>query len=149
MIDVEKIKIMTKLATYEKGKGKRDIAMNRYAREDYIKYRMLWSSIIATVAFGIACFFILLWGLDWFVSLSSGMAYLMLIVAVCMIYVIFLFVYRKFLRKFYNKLYTQMTLRVEKYRKNLAILKKMYEQSEKAGSAIVDLSQEDSQFDEW
>lgn len=131
MIDIERIKIMTRLATYEKGQGKKDIAMNRYSREDYIKYHMLWSSIAATVAFAIACFLFLLWGLDWIISLPSRSSYIFLLGMICFLYIVFLFIYRRFLRKLYNKHYTQMTLRLEEYRRDLRKLQELYENSQK------------------
>ncbi len=133
MIDIEKIKIMTRLATYEKRQGKKDIAMNRYSREDYIKYQMLWSSITATVAFIIACFLFLLWAVDWIINLSSKSSYILLVGTICFIYIVFLFIYRRFLRKLYNRYYTKMTFRLEEYRRELKDLQKLYEDSPKKG----------------
>ena len=131
MIDIERIKIMTRLATYEKGQGKKDIAMNRYSREDYIKYHMLWSSVAATVAFAIACFLFLLWGLDWIINLPNRSSYIFLLGMICFLYIIFLFIYRRFLRKLYNRHYTQMTFRLEEYRRELKKLQELYENSQK------------------
>lgn len=131
MVDVERIKIMTRLATYEKGQGKKDIAMNRYSREDYIKYQMIWSSIAATVAFIIGCFLFLLWSIDWVVGLSSTTSYIYLGGIILVLYIVFLFLYRKFLRKLYNRNYTNMTFRLEEYRRELKRLEKLYELAEK------------------
>lgn len=131
MVDIERVKIMTKLATYEKGQGKKDIAMNRYSREDYIKYQMIWSSMAATVAFIIGCFLFLLLAIDWVMDLSSTASYIYLGGTICFLYIVFLFIYRKFLRKLYNKNYTNMTLRLEKYRRELKRLQELYELAEK------------------
>ncbi len=131
MVDIERIKIMTRLATYEKGQGKKDIAMNRYSREDYIKYQMIWSSIAATVAFMIGCFLFLLLAIDWVIGLSSTASYIYLGGTICVLYIIFMFIYRKFLRKLYNKIYTNMTLRLDKYRRELRRLQELYEIAEK------------------
>lgn len=131
MVDIERIKIMTRLATYEKGQGKKDIAMNRYSREDYIKYQMIWSSIAATVAFLIGCFLFLLLAIDWVIGLSGTASYIYLGATILILYIIFIFIYRKFLRKLYNKTYTNMTLRLDKYRRDLRRLQKLYESAEK------------------
>lgn len=139
MIDAERIKIMTRLATYEKRQGKKDIAMNRYSREDYIKYQMLWSSIAATVAFAIACFLFLLWGLDWIIDLPSKSSYIFLLGTICFLYIVFLLVYRRFLRRLYNRRYTEMTLRLEEYRRELRGLQKLYENSQKVNSNTINL----------
>ncbi len=135
MIDTEKIKIMTKLATYEKGRGKKDIAMNRYSRKDYIKYKMLWSCIAFTVAFFIVCFLFFLWGIDWIINLPKKSSYLFLLGTIGFIYIFCLLVYRKFLKKLYNKYYTAMTLRLEEYRKELRKLQILYEDSQNNHSA--------------
>lgn len=129
MIDIEKIKIMTKLATYEKRQGKKDIEMNRYSRQDYIKYKMFWSSIAATVAFLIGCFLCLLWGIDWVMTLSNKSSYIFCIGIIAIFYIIFLLIYRKFLRKFYDRSYTQMIVRIEEYRQQLKDLQKIYDRS--------------------
>lgn len=127
MIDVEKIKIMTKLAIYEKGQGKKDLEINQYSKEDYIRYQILWSTVAATVAFMIGCLLFLLLAIDWVLGLSGIISYLYLGGMICFLYLIFIFIYRKFLRKLYNKRYKDMNLRLEKYRLELEKLQELYE----------------------
>ncbi len=131
MIDTEKIKIMTKLATYEKGRGKKDIAMNRYSRKDYIKYQITWATVAFTVAYLIGCALFLLWGIDWIIDLPKKSSYIFLFGTIFLIYIVLLFLYRKFLKKLYNKYYTAMTLRLEEYRRQLRKLQTLYEDSPK------------------
>lgn len=51
MIKEEKVILMTKLASYESGKGKKDINMLNYFRSDYIGFQILKSVIAATISF--------------------------------------------------------------------------------------------------
>ena len=51
MIKEEKVILMTRLASYESGKGKKDINILNYFRGDYIGFQILKSVIAATVSF--------------------------------------------------------------------------------------------------
>ncbi len=51
MINEEKVILMTKLASYESHKGKKDIAIVNYFRNDYIGFQVLKSVIAATISF--------------------------------------------------------------------------------------------------
>ena len=49
MLNEEKIRIMTRAAIYEQGKGEEDIKITSYSRSDYIRYNMLKTLIGVTV----------------------------------------------------------------------------------------------------
>ncbi|NBH26400.1 hypothetical protein D3Z60_11380 [Lachnospiraceae bacterium] len=51
MINEEKVILMTKLASYETDKGKKDILVVNYFRSDYIGFQLLKSVIAATISF--------------------------------------------------------------------------------------------------
>lgn len=51
MINEEKVILMTKMAAYESGKGKRDMNVLNYFRSDYIGFQILKSVIAATISF--------------------------------------------------------------------------------------------------
>lgn len=53
MLNEEKIRLMTKAASYEAGEGKKALAMNKYFRGDYISINLIASWISFTIAFGI------------------------------------------------------------------------------------------------
>lgn len=52
MLNNNKIRVMTKLAMYEQGKGKEDIKMGKYYKQDYVRFQML--KTIVNVTFGYA-----------------------------------------------------------------------------------------------
>ena len=55
MLNEERIRLMTHMAAYEAGAGKRDISINEYFRGDYLSFQV-WKSAI----YGIIGFFIVI-----------------------------------------------------------------------------------------
>lgn len=51
MVNEDKVKLMTKLATYEKKEGKESLPVMQYYREDYIVYHVMKTAISATIAY--------------------------------------------------------------------------------------------------
>ena len=51
MLNEERIILMTKMASYEENEGKKNMAIGRYFRSDYIGFQILKSIISATIAF--------------------------------------------------------------------------------------------------
>ncbi len=53
MINEQRLILMTRLASYEKGEGKKNVKIGNYFRSDYIAIQILKAVISATLAFGI------------------------------------------------------------------------------------------------
>ncbi|MCL2051586.1 MAG: hypothetical protein FWG91_07660 [Lachnospiraceae bacterium] len=53
MINEERVILMTKLASYERGRGKKNVTISNFFRSDYIGFQLLKSVIYATMATGI------------------------------------------------------------------------------------------------
>jgi len=51
MVNEEKVILMTKLASYEQGEGKKYVNITRYFRTDYISAQMLKSVIVGIITF--------------------------------------------------------------------------------------------------
>lgn len=51
MVNEERVILMTKLASYEKGEGKKNVAIGNYFRGDYIGFGILKSIVSASIAF--------------------------------------------------------------------------------------------------
>lgn len=54
MLNEERIILMTQMASYEANEGKKNMAIGKYFRSDYITVQILKSVVSATIAFGIA-----------------------------------------------------------------------------------------------
>lgn len=53
MVNEEKIKLMTKLAVYEQGEGKKKIPVMQYFQGDYIIFNVIKTYLSITVAYGL------------------------------------------------------------------------------------------------
>ncbi|MCQ2538789.1 MAG: hypothetical protein MJ124_10345 [Lachnospiraceae bacterium] len=54
MLSEERIKLMTRLASYDSGEGKKNLAIAKFFRSDYIGLQILKAVICATIAYMIA-----------------------------------------------------------------------------------------------
>ena len=62
MLNEEKVKIMTELAMYEKGEGKKYLPVSRYYRSDYIGLALIKNFFLVTIGYalilaGLAAYF--------------------------------------------------------------------------------------------
>ena len=53
MLNEEKIILMTQMASYEENEGKKNMAIGRYFRSDYIAIQVLKSVVSATIAYAL------------------------------------------------------------------------------------------------
>lgn len=53
MLNEERVILMTHMASYENGEGKKNVKIGNYFRSDYISIQILKSVICSTIAFGI------------------------------------------------------------------------------------------------
>ena len=64
MLNEEKVVLMTRLAAYEKHKGKKHMKVRRYFRGDYLLMQMLKTVIYTTLAYAIMAGLYLLYNLE-------------------------------------------------------------------------------------
>ena len=53
MLNEERVILMTHMASYESGEGKKNVKIGNYFRNDYISVQVLKSFVCSTIAFGI------------------------------------------------------------------------------------------------
>ena len=53
MLNEERIRLMTKMASYEEGEGKEYMPIKQYYRKDYVGLGMIKTFITSSIAFGI------------------------------------------------------------------------------------------------
>ncbi|MBQ7480424.1 MAG: hypothetical protein IJT80_00940 [Lachnospiraceae bacterium] len=68
MLNEDRIELMTKMAAYENGRGRRDISVNEFFRGDYISFQVLKSALYCTVGFGLAVAMYILYDLEGFLT---------------------------------------------------------------------------------
>ncbi len=68
MLDEERIKLMTRMASFEDNDGKKAIPVCEFFRSDYVGLHMLLSAVYATLAFAIVTAVNLFCGMESFLS---------------------------------------------------------------------------------
>jgi hypothetical protein len=127
MIDPKKVRLMTKLAVYEEGPGKKDLKINCYSKRTYVNIKQLESIIAVTVAYllglGLYCFGIY----TDIISLGLKFPYQKYILH-AMIIIIIDFVCT---RRYYTKVYDKMREDIKQYDYNLYRLARYIQKEEK------------------
>lgn len=128
MVSEKRIKLMTKLASYEEGEGREDLQISVYHRKDYTSLQTIISIIWFTVGYVIAVGFALL-------ILMSGdilnmMSFKMLIelgLGVIGLYLSVILIGGILAYSFYKKKYMKAYGRAKRYNHNLLRLLDMYQ----------------------
>lgn len=68
MINEQRVILMTRLASYEKREGKKNVKIGNYFRSDYIAVQVLKSVVSATLAFGIVLALYILYDFETFMQ---------------------------------------------------------------------------------
>ncbi|MDO5155130.1 MAG: hypothetical protein Q4D51_04115 [Eubacteriales bacterium] len=128
MVNEEKVKLMSKIAIYEKRQGKQEIPMNEFYKGDYVRIHTLKAVVSATIAFVVVVAMVMVYKMDYILSNVLKMDYRQIISEIVMVYGIWVVIYWLFARILY-------AVRYEKSRSNIIIynhhLKKIQEESDK------------------
>lgn len=92
MLNENKVKMMTKMAIYEKNQGKRMIRTAKYFKGDYITFGVLKTLITTTIAFVIMAGLYVLCNAEGMVSAVSIMGYADFATTVAIMYVLFMII---------------------------------------------------------
>lgn len=128
MINNEKVRVMTKLAIYEKNEGKEDIKMNHYYKMDYVRYNILKSIVSITVGYFLILLMIIAYNSEYIISNAVTLDYKAIGTYVLGIYIILLMVYVFITIVCYSFKYDASRKRLGGYYKNLKALRKIYRQ---------------------
>ena len=131
MLDEQKIKLMTKLAFYEKTQGKEDFKISEYYRKDYTSLHVICSILWVTVGYVCLGALVVLAGLDALMSKMSAGLIITMGLAAILGYFVLVIAYAVVTSHVYNQNHRQARQRVKKYNHNLTRLLKMYEKERK------------------
>lgn len=90
MLNEERVILMTKLASYEQKKGKKNIRINRYFRSDYLIMQMLKTILCSTIAYVLLLGMYMLYHLEEFTENLYEMDLIGFVQKIIMIYGVFL-----------------------------------------------------------
>lgn len=126
MLDEERIRVMTKLAVFEKEKGKDIELASHYYKNDYISYHMIWSAVTATVAYVLMWAIVLLCGMDYFLNHISDMKIGSVIALVIVLYICFIVLFEGIAFLVYRKRFKTAQKSIKEYCSKLKELEKIY-----------------------
>ncbi len=132
MIDVKKVRMMTKLSMYEEQIGKRDLRMHRYSRKNYVWIRMFTCFLAVTAAYILAAGLYLMRFYTTILNDAAAFSYGRVILAVLIPYLIIIVLCLLFTASYENKRYRAMMDRIRQYDAELAALKNYMDQEEQS-----------------
>lgn len=131
MLNEERIRLMTKMASYEEGEGKENMPIKQYYRKDYVSYEMIKTFITSTISFGILFLCWLICKMEDMTELISGKDLPTLGIWILVLYIVFIAVYQVIAYAVYTRRYIKATASVKEYYTILKKVQKLQEKEEK------------------
>ncbi len=126
MLDKNRIRLMTKMAQYEKNLAPEDLKISSYYKKDYASLNTLITVIWVTIGYVMAAGLVVLCNVDALLK-DLTMTKLFLIIAVAVgAYIVLLVVYCVCASSFYKSRHNKAKQRVKMYYRDLSRLGKMY-----------------------
>ena len=130
MVDNEKVRIMTRIAIYEKNSEHEGLALAKYFREDYIKYNLLKTLVTSTLCFWLFVLASVFVNFEKYLSEFGSANYFKLVSKLMMNYCIFLLVFELVAFAAYSYRYYKAKPGLVEYNGNLRRLIEYYERLE-------------------
>lgn len=126
MLDKNRIRLMTKMAQYEKSLAPEDLKISSYYKKDYASLNTLITVIWITIGYALAAGLVILCNVDALLKdLTMTKLFIMIAFAVGA-YIILLVVYCVCASSFYKSKHNKAKQRVKMYYRDLSRLGKMY-----------------------
>lgn len=126
MLDGDKIRVMTKLAVFEKEKGAQADIASHYYRNDYVSYHMIWTGIATTVAYLLIIGLVVCCRLEYYVNHLQKMNFMKIGMVLAILYVCFLLFFEIMAFVLYRKRYKKSEEYLKDYCRELKELEKIY-----------------------
>lgn len=126
MLSEDKIRVMTRLAVFEKEHGKENEVASRFYKNDYISYHMIWAGIMTTIAYGFGLLLFFLLNFDKYMGQMHTMDLVKQGKMMALIYVCVLVVMLTISWFVYKKRYAEAQKYLNQYCDELRELEKIY-----------------------
>lgn len=127
MLNEERVKIMTKMATYEGGRGQEDIKISSYFKKDYTSMHTLMTILWTTIGYVIIVAMGLLLNMEKFLGNLTMQRLITIGAAILIGYVVALIIFGVISSMIYTKRYNIAKQNVKMYYRQLGRLNRMYE----------------------
>ena len=130
MINMRKVRLMTKLAIYEKTEGKEDIKLGRYYRRDFVRLKILNNIVAVTVGYLLVLAMIIAYQMEYLIKEAVNLDYIGIGKTILGVYVIVVTVYVMLAMVGYSLYYNYSRKKLAKYFRMLRKLRSMYQEEE-------------------
>lgn len=134
MVNEEKIRIMTRLASYEKNVSEKEREEGGYFKSDYIRSHLLGTICSYTIAFLLLLVLIAIYHFDYLVSSVDMRELRSLILAAAAVYIMLMLGCIFFTITIYSGRYNQIQKKRKEYFSELRKLEVFYKQSREEGN---------------
>lgn len=146
MLNNRKVRLMTKLAIYEKEDGKEDIRLGKYYRVDYVRYQMLKTLVAVTFGYLILVLLTILYNAEYLIAEAVKLDYAAIGRTLLGIYLILLLTFVGLAGIGYTVKYNRSRKKLAKYYQMLKRLRTIYKE-EKDPAMAPEVLAEDEQED--
>lgn len=126
MVDLEKVRIMTKLAAFEQKEEDDAIKIARYYQADYVRHELLKTLACITISYVCICVLGVLYQLEYLIGNATKLNYSQLFAELFGSYCIILVLYGIGVSLAYVYQYHRARKKIKGYDKNLHTLRQLY-----------------------
>lgn len=132
MLSEQRIKLMTRMASYEANEGKKNVSLSKHFRSDYVGMQVLKAVICATIAYMIVFAAYIYYDLEGFMANIYKMDIIDFAGKVLKYYVVFVVAYCVLVYIAFSVKYGKAKKNLKRYFNNLKLLSAMYREEEEA-----------------
>lgn len=126
MLNEKKIRIMSRLASYEKKANQEDFKKTKYYKSDYVRYHLLKTIVSVTIGYALILGLLAFYNLEFLIAYTVTLDYKAIIGEALVVYIILLIAYISAAIVMYSFKYDKSHRFVGKYYKMLGVLRKFY-----------------------
>ncbi len=126
MLNENKVKMMTKMAIYEKNEGRKMIKTAKYFKSDYIAFGVLRTLITTTIAFIIMLVMGVLYNIDKIITDINNLDYSAIVTGIIICYIVMLILFSVIALIVYGRQYDNSRKGLKRYFSRLNKLERFY-----------------------
>ena len=126
LLNENKVKMMTKMAIYEKNEGRKSLKMARYYKSDFVTFDILKNIITTSIAYVIIVVMVIMCNLEDMLAQANDIDYMRIGKQLCIYYVIMLVVFSIIAGLVSSYRYDKYQKGLKKYGSRLTKLERFY-----------------------
>lgn len=126
MLNEERIKLMTKLALYEQGEGKKALKTTKYFKSDYVSRNVIYSILSGIFTYALLVLLWVLFRIEYYTTNISNLNIVFIIIMVSVFFILFMTLYLILSYFVFSIRYKNYRRGLSEYNEDLKNLHKMY-----------------------